>query len=279
MYKKNVINKIFNFLLNKTNQMIEDNNVLVSRYTEVDMETEKDDEDIKNNNENNLNGKDLKDIKIIFLGESGSGKSSIIARYINGKFIFFYKDNLPPETQNTKVSINGQNFNLIIRDTTDGTKPKTLIKNKYFDSQGVIIVFDVTNQESFDKAKFWINHAKTNCPKDTVICILGNKIDLTNNIVIDMNKGKELAGDNLYFEVSALSGNNLSLAFKKFLEEIAKKEEEIEINKKEKGNNSKKEKVKILALDDEMLDMEEINNRRKISLENEAKKKKKKKCC
>ena len=104
----------------------------------------------------------------------------------------------------------------------------------YKDSQGAIIIYDLTKKESFDKIKKWIEELKNNAPKNIVIMILGNKADLTSNKVDLGNELTPYKNEYLYCEVSAKNGTNVSMAF----ENMAIKIVENEKTKKEKGDTT-----------------------------------------
>ena len=107
-----------------------------------------------------------------------------------------------------------------------------MARQYYKDSQGAIIIYDLTKKESFDKIKKWIEELKNNAPKNIVIMILGNKADLTSNKVDLGNELTPYKNEYLYCEVSAKNGTNVSMAF----ENMAIKIVENEKTKKEKGD-------------------------------------------
>ena len=104
-------------------------------------------------------------------------------------------------------------------------------KQYYNDSHGVMVIYDLTNKETFVKMNKWIKNVKDNAPKDIVIMVVGNKSDL---IAEKANLGDELTpfkNEYLYREVSAKNGNNVSLAFEELTHKILDTIKE----KKEKG--------------------------------------------
>ena len=222
------------------------------RYTQVDndvfnkiegFEEKKEEEKVENteetqekDNTNKINissnaKKDLKKVKIILLGEIGVGKTSIISRYVNNKFNAFGKATIGPDVKSKKVELD-QNLvvDLLINDTTSEEKLGKITKNYYLDAHGAIIVFDLTNNESFQKVKYWLDELNSNAPRDIIICILGNKADLTADRVVKYEDFKALAKDNLNYEVSAKTGNNVTLAFEQLTEGIIEKQKEEENN-------------------------------------------------
>jgi len=198
-------------------------------------EKEVNNEEIKENEKDNKfeskTKKELKKIKIILLGEIGVGKSSLINRYVSNKFNTFNQATIGSEVKSKKVELDKNlTVDLLINDTTEEEKLGKFTKNYFLDAHGAIIVFDLTNEKSFQKLNFWLDELNSNAPKDIVFCVLGNKSDLTADRVVKFEDAKTFAGDNLYYEVSAKSGNNVSLAFEQLLEEVIEKQKEEENN-------------------------------------------------
>ena len=181
------------------------------------------------NSSNSKKGKEIKRLKIILLGEKGVGKTSLINRYIYNKFIVSEKQN--SELNIKKIDMDDNvSAELTIYDTTNEQKLGKITKNYYKDAYGAIIVFDLTNKNSFNKVKNWLKEINSNAPRDIVICLLGNKADITDDRNVAYEDAKSLAEDNLYYEVSAKSGNNVSLAFEQLTYGIIDKQNEEENN-------------------------------------------------
>lgn len=205
--------------------------------------------------------KELKKLKIILIGELGVGKSSLINRYVDNKFV------KPPEEAELKVKKididDNTTAELSINDTTNEEKLGKITKTYYKDAHGAIVVFDLTNKPSFNKIKFWLKEINSNAPRDIVICLLGNKSELTSERNVAYEDAKDIAGDNLYYEVSAKTGNNVSLAFEQLMYEIIEKQNE------EKDNPDKVPRGKEGRKTADLKDINEIN---RLMM-------KKKKCC
>ena len=220
------------------------------RYTQIDndvmfnpiegYEEKKEQEKEENPGENqekvnivksDITKKEFKKLKIILLGEIGVGKSSLINRYINNKFSSFGQASIGDEVKTKKVEVD-QNLRveLLIHDPTNEEKLGKFTKNYYLDAHGAIIVYDLTSEQSFQKVKYWMEELNSNAPRDTIFCILGNKSDLTADRVVKYEDVKALAGDNLNYEASAKSGNNVNLAFEQLTYAIVEKQKEEENN-------------------------------------------------
>lgn len=244
-------------------------------FNEVEEYKQKEDEnayeDNKENEKENIyqantisnpnNQKNMTKIKIILLGEPGVGKSCLINRYVSNKFIEKEKQQ-ESEINIKNVNLDDKtNIELSIYDTTNEKKLGKITKNYYKDAYGAIIVFDLTNKTSSNKVKFWLKELNSHAPRDIVICLLGNKSDLINERNVAYEDAKDLAGDNLYYEVSAKTGNNVTLAFEQITYEIMEKQNE------EKNNPDKvprgKEGRKTADLNDINMINKELNRKKK----------------
>ncbi len=207
----------------------------VEGYEEEKKDDEEENKDIKGNeNLNQLNNptniskskKEIKQLKIILLGEKGVGKSSLIKRYVMNTFkLSDNSDDIEIKKKILDIDYN-TSAELSIYDTTNEEKLGKITKNYYRDSHGAIVVFDLTNKVSFNKVKYWLKEINSNSPRDVVVCLLGNKADLTVDRNVPYEDAKEIAGDNLYYEVSSKTGNNVSLAFEQITYEIIEKQNE-----------------------------------------------------
>lgn len=159
----------------------------------------------------------LINFKIIFLGDVSVGKTSIIQRYINNFFDVNYTCTIQAE-QFTKVikEDNNTSIKLNIWDTAGQEKFRSLTRQYFRDANGAIIVFDLTKKQTFDYVYTYINEIKNYGENDTIIIIVGNKSDLTSEREIPLNDIKNKLNDEFfYFEVSAKTGNNITMVFDK----------------------------------------------------------------
>lgn len=196
------------------------------------------------------------DLKIILIGDAGVGKTSISGRYIDSSFKDVYQATLQVEKRMKIINEDDKtSIRLNIWDTAGQEKFRSITRQFYRDCQGAFIVFDLTKKSSFNELKTWINELKTHGNDDTVIIILGNKSDLTTEREISEDVIKnEIKDKYKYFEVSAKTGNNVSLAFdemKKLIMQKIKKNEQNESNTKPgKKKLSKEEKKRAQSLDE-----------------------------
>ena len=171
--------------------------------------------------------------KIIVLGDIAVGKTSFINRYITNNFSEENKSSISTEFKSKKIDLDGEtSVDLQIWDTAGQERYMSVTRQCYNDSHGAIIIFDLTNENTILNIDKWIGKLKENAPKDIIISVVGNKSDLVNER-IDLEKELKPYKNNLYFEVSAKQGENVSLVFERLTKEIITKINE----KKEKGEN------------------------------------------
>ena len=236
------------------------NNANPERYTEVEDYLSTPIEGFSNNNINNLNLENIEkegtkaenssenskdkqnplynsniqtyNLKIIVLGDIAVGKTSVIGRYMTNTFSEEHKSSISCEFKNKKIILDGEtSANLQIWDTAGEERFMSVTRQYYNDSNGAIVIYDLTNKDTFLKMHKWIKELKDNAPKDIIISVVVNKSDLVNEKV---DLGEELTPfkkDYLYCEVSAKHGTNVSLAFENLTNKIIEKMKE----KKEKG--------------------------------------------
>ena len=202
----------------------------------------------------------LVEYKIILVGDSGVGKTSILKKFINNEFNEDIKCTINIDFFSKSIKIDKNLYtNLKIYDTAGQEKYRALIKQYYQGTDGIILVFDLTNENSFNKLKSWINEVSDNTEKAQII-LVGNKADLIER-KIDEETAENFAKqrDMKYIETSAKEGTNILLLF----EELA-----LDINKKKQNDSSV---VELEHVDTYVFRRREINK--------EIKNKKENKCC
>ena len=190
-------------------------------------------------------------LKIIFVGDVSVGKTSVIERFINNNFKDDYTCTIQAE-QKTKIINEDSNtsIRMDIWDTAGQEKFRSLTRQYYRDSQGAIIVFDITKKRTFDSLQTWIDDIQDYSDKDIPIIIVGNKSDLIDEREVSENNINEFLNDKYtYFEVSAKYGNNIDLAFNKIKKLIMENrkmnnEEENEDKWNKKKNKNKKDRIR-----------------------------------
>jgi len=144
------------------------------------------------------------------------GKTSISTRFIQGKFI---KIDISNRTVNTncyqkRIQLDNLIFNLNIWDTAGEEKYHAMAPIFYRGAQGAVVIFDVTNRETFKRATKWFHELSEFAEGNPKIILVGNKIDLPNRVITN-EEATSLANkyDCNFMEVSALLGTNVNEIF------------------------------------------------------------------
>jgi len=150
--------------------------------------------------------------KIIFVGDAGVGKTTIISRIMGNPYSEIYEPSIGVDFMSKSIKYHGQNIKLQMWDTAGQEKYKGLIPSYVRNSSVVFVVYDISVKASFDNIPKWINFIKT--IENTTLVLCANKIDLENREV-KKEEGEELAKkENIsFFEVSAKTDENTKNMF------------------------------------------------------------------
>ena len=168
-------------------------------------------------------------LKLAIIGDSGVGKSNFLFKYIEGQFSqlhvatvgFDYKSKIITLPQSKKK------VKLQIWDTAGQEKYMAINKNLFQRVQGVILMYDITKRESFERLNIWLNIIKQ-MTNEIPIILVGNKLDEEKNPesgrIVEYNEGEAFAKDNnfQFLESSGLNGTNVEKVFSTIAELIIK---------------------------------------------------------
>jgi Rab family protein len=154
-------------------------------------------------------------LKIVFLGDSGVGKTSIVTKYVSGTLPERINPTIGAAFLTKVITFEDQKLELLIWDTAGQEVYRGLAPMYYRSSAIAIVVFDVTVAESYNSVDYWIQELKSNVDESIVICVCGNKIDLEETRVVDSvtASGTALEKGVLYSEVSAATGAGVDKLF------------------------------------------------------------------
>uniref|UniRef100_A0AC34RND3 Ras-related protein Rab-18 n=1 Tax=Panagrolaimus sp. JU765 TaxID=591449 RepID=A0AC34RND3_9BILA len=164
----------------------------------------------------------LTTLKILIVGESGVGKSSLMLRFVDDTFDPEQSATIGVDFRVTTVNIDNQLVKLAIWDTAGQERFRTLTPSYYRGGQGIICVYDVSNRASFDRLGHWIAELDTYCTKsDAVKMLVGNKIDVEDRVV-SREEGLQFAKKHrmLFIEASAKTREGVQFAFEELIEKI-----------------------------------------------------------
>ena len=243
------------------------------------MEKEKDEKMIideeKLNIERNLVESELYDssIKVIILGDSYVGKSSLINRLINNKFVEL-SSTLSIEYHTYIISINDYKIRMQLWDTAGQEKYNSIISNYYKGTDVAIFVYSIDKQESFENIQMWFKHLKEN-NEDSLNILIGNKLDMEKEgaRVVSYENAENFARENNFFLIREISCKSKE-AYE--IEDIYEVFDEIGkyFYEKSKDRNNNADSISYKVSDS----MRTLGEKHRIKKENE-KNKKKVGCC
>ena len=155
-------------------------------------------------------------VKVTLLGNSGVGKSCIIYRFINNDFKEDIMTTRGADYSQKSITIKNQTINLDLWDTAGQENYRSLGRHFYKDSLIVILVYDITNKESFEDLKtIWFNDLKRYGEKYTVLAVVGNKCDLFEDEKVTEEEGRKFAEEKNaeFMLVSAKAGDGVNNLF------------------------------------------------------------------
>ena len=184
--------------------------------------------------------------KILLLGDSGVGKSSLLLRYTKDEFNTDMRATIGVEFGLKFIKIDNVQYKIQIWDTAGMERYRSITSAYYKGAKGVIIVFDLCKKSSFNNVNKWIEDFKSKADEDAEILIVGNKNDLIEQREVTEEEAKINAQKykSAYMETSAKDNNNVENAFLTLFEEINKKIKENNseiINSIEENKNKNKE--------------------------------------
>ena len=209
-------------------------------------------------------------LKIITVGDSGVGKTSLIKSFADQEFSTNYQCTITPESCIKKINIDPYTgAELTIWDTCGQEKFRSMTRQYYNDANGILLVYDITNKKSFNSLNNWMKDIKENSPNNVSIMLVGNKIDLDRNVSIqEVNEYAQSEGL-LFVETSSKEGRFVEVPFQNLVEDIINKIKKSEGDNKKVGESNT---IKRIETDDS-------NKVVKIQTKKIRKKEKNKKCC
>ena len=173
------------------------------------------------------NDGEIPKFKIIFLGDQGVGKSSILNRFAQDRFEQSYQATIGLDFHSKNVKIDNQDVRLLLYDTAGQEKFRSLIPMYIRDANIIIVVYDITSniffiiyfvdKDSFIHTSHWLNEVKDLKRDDAIFALVGNKIDLNEQRQVTKEEVEAVALEKkiIFHEVSAKTGININNLFYK----------------------------------------------------------------
>jgi len=161
--------------------------------------------------------------KILLIGDAGVGKSNLLQRYTDDPFSENHIATIGVDFKIRTVEFDGKRIKLQIWDTAGQERFRTIASSYYRNAHGFLVVYDVTNTESFQNVGMWLEEISRYCNSSTVSKILvGNKSDLVMKKVVDFHTAQEFAEKHglEFVETSAKNYSNVDKMFDSLIEDI-----------------------------------------------------------
>ncbi|KAL3120718.1 hypothetical protein niasHT_008010 [Heterodera trifolii] len=163
--------------------------------------------------------------KLLIIGNSSVGKTSFLFRYCDDSFTSAFVSTVGIDFKVKTVFRGDKRVKLQIWDTAGQERYRTITTAYYRGAMGFILMYDITNEESFNSVQDWCTQIKTYSWENAQVVLVGNKCDMEDERVVSRERGKQLA-DQLgleFFEASAKENTNVKSVFEKLVEIICNK--------------------------------------------------------
>ena len=153
--------------------------------------------------------------KIVVIGSSGVGKTNLISQLVSHEFSEDTQATIGVEFQTKSVEIDGRVKRCQIWDTAGQERFRAISRSIYHGAKGVMVVYDITNQTSFDELPTWLQEVRSLIPPQAPIVLCGNKVDLDHTRVVRKEVADAFARQQnlVLFETSAKDRTNVDKAF------------------------------------------------------------------
>jgi len=157
----------------------------------------------------------IQPFKLVLLGESAVGKSSLVLRFVKGQFHEYQESTIGAAFLTQTVCFDDTTVKFEIWDTAGQERYHSLAPMYYRGSQAAIVVYDITNTDTFTRAKNWVKELHRQASANIVIALAGNKADLGNKRMVEYDEAQAYSEENglLFMETSAKTAMNVNELF------------------------------------------------------------------
>lgn len=193
----------------------------------------------------------MRKFKILMLGDSGVGKSSLINRWTADTFNPTLVGTVGVDFKAKKVQLPSENINVQVWDTAGQEQFHKITTSYYRGANGILLVYDISDHSSFNNVEYWIKNIKQHASASVHIALVGNKLDLrtpdSNTVAFEMGSSLAAKFNVPYFETSAKDSTNVDGAFLTVVTSIVESEK-----KKDPNSSPKRSSVRSIAEKAEM---------------------------
>ncbi|XP_078329505.1 ras-related protein Rab-8A-like isoform X2 [Crassostrea virginica] len=153
--------------------------------------------------------------KLLLIGDSGVGKTCVLFRFSEDAFNSTFISTIGIDFKIRTIELDGKKIKLQIWDTAGQERFRTITTAYYRGAMGIMLVYDITNEKSFENIRNWIRNIEEHASQDVDKMILGNKCDMNDKRVVSKEKGESLAIEHgiKFMETSAKASINVEEAF------------------------------------------------------------------
>ncbi|KAL7282907.1 hypothetical protein ACG7TL_002324 [Trametes sanguinea] len=180
--------------------------------------------------------------KLLLIGDSGVGKSCLLLRFAEDAFTDSYLSTIGVDFKIRTIQLDGKTVKLQIWDTAGQERFRTIAAAYYRGAHGIIMVYDVTEMETFSNVKVWLQEIDKHASEGVKKLMIGNKSDLVERKVVEYSIAKEFA-DSLaipFIETSAKNSTNVEEAFTMMAKAI---KDDVDTQPEDSSGNSKSSSV------------------------------------
>uniref|UniRef100_A0A7S0VY16 Uncharacterized protein n=1 Tax=Hemiselmis tepida TaxID=464990 RepID=A0A7S0VY16_9CRYP len=164
-------------------------------------------------------------IKLMLIGDSGVGKSSLLLRFSDDSFDMNCTPTIGIDFKLRTIELDGKKIKLQLLDTAGQERFKTITTAHYRNAMGILLVYDVTNEQSFKNIEDWLKNIDKHTSQPVNKILIGNKMDLASQRKVSTEEGKKLAErlNMAFFETSAKEKSCVDEAFFALTRDIKKR--------------------------------------------------------
>mmetsp|Transcript_15475 Transcript_15475/g.30564 ORF Transcript_15475/g.30564 Transcript_15475/m.30564 type:complete len:214 (-) Transcript_15475:126-767(-) len=163
-------------------------------------------------------------IKLLLIGDSGVGKSCLLLRFSDDSFTTSFITTIGIDFKIRTIEQEGKKLKLQIWDTAGQERFRTITTAYYRGAMGILLVYDVTDEQSFNNIRNWIRQIQQHAADNVNKILIGNKCDMLEKKVIETARGQALADEFgiKFFETSAKNNHNVEKAFFEIARDVLK---------------------------------------------------------